>query len=730
MNLAPRFFFVGLTVFAASTVFSAVIETDICVYGGTSGGIAAAVQAKRMGKSVVIVEPGRYLGGLTTGGLGATDIGNKAAVGGISREFYHRIARHYAKDSSWTFESRADYFTKRGSGQSKASDLGATNATMWTFEPSVADKVFAEMLAEAKVTTHFSRPLAMVRKDGAKIVEITAENGDVFRAKMFIDATYEGDLMALAGVSFHVGREANSVYGETLNGVRSRTPHHQFTVAVDPFVKPGDPASGLLPFIQSGSLDVEGAGDRKIQAYNYRLCFTTNEANRLPAKKPEGMVATSFESLLRAANGRLPVTPPADYSAAKFELLGRYLEALVAAGKKPTLGQFWNPIWMPNHKTDINNNGGFSTDYIGFNWSYADATPAERGRMDREHENYIRGFLTFLATDARVPESMRLDMQKWGPAKDEFRDTEGWPRQLYIREARRLVSDYVMSEKNCRGVEVVDDSVGLAAYNMDSHNIQRIVRNGRVENEGDVQVAPMKPYPISYRSLVPREAECSNLLVPVCLAASHIAYGSIRMEPVFMILGQSAATAAAMAIDDNVSAQKVSYARLGARLIADQQVLAWTNVATARVVASLPRLDGIVIDDEEAFATGDWVVSSSLPNAAGAGYRHDENKNKGQSSLTFSPKIPAAARYEISLIYVPNSNRAGNVPVSVSVNGKILNESSLNQKIGPGKSNLGSYELKADSKLVVRVGNEGTDGYVVVDGIQLKRISKPAEVKN
>ncbi len=532
-----------------------VIESDLCVFGGTSAGIVAAVQAARMGKSVVIAHPTKYLGGLTTGGLGATDIGNKAAVGGISREFYQRIARHYAQESVWTQETAADYFAKRRGGQAGASSLSGADATMWTFEPRVAEKVFFDLLNEAKVPVYLEQRLASVKKDGLRITEITMENGKVFRAKMFIDATYEGDLMAQAKVSYHVGREANATYGETLNGIRAETPKHQFSVAVDPYVKPGDAGSGRLPFIQPGEGGRPNDGDQRVQTYNYRLCFTTNATNRLP------------------------LAPPPGYDTKRYELLARYLEALVAARKQPQLAQFWNPIWMPNHKTDINNNGGFSTDFIGMNWDYPEADYATRDRIAKEHENYTRGFLTFLATSPRVPENMRAEMQTWGPCRDEFLDTGGWPREMYVREARRMIGEIVMTEKHCRALEVVKDSVSLAAYNMDSHNCQRIVKNGRVENEGDVQVPPMKPYPISYRALVPKTGECENLFVPVCLAATHIAYGSIRMEPVFMILGQSAATAAVFAIDDQVPVQKVNYDKLRTRLLADKQILEWKSTS-------------------------------------------------------------------------------------------------------------------------------------------------------
>ncbi len=544
--LCAAFLAAGGTLCAA-----AVEEADICVFGGTSAGIVAAVQARRMGKSVILVEAGGHAGGLTTGGLGATDIGNKAAIGGLAREFYHRIAAHYSQAAAWTREESGGYFTRHGSSQTQAADLVSTNATMWTFEPHVAAQVYREMLAEAGIEMRLQQKLAAVEKQGTRITEIRMENGNVFRAKMFIDASYEGDLMARAGVTCRIGREANAQYGETLDGIRASTPKHQFLVPVDPYVKPGDPASGLLPFIQAGDGGRAGEGDQRIQAYNYRLCFTTVPENRLP------------------------VTPPPNYNPADYELLARYIEALVKAGHPPVPSDFWNPIWMPNQKTDINNNGPFSTDFIGMNWNYPEADYATREHIAKEHENYTRGLLTFLATSPRVPEALRREFARWGPCKDEFTDNGGWPPQMYVREARRMVSGYVMTEKNCRGTEVAADSVGLAAYNMDSHNCQRIVKNGHAENEGDVQVGAPTPYPIAFRAVVPRAGECANLLAPVCLSATHIAYGSIRMEPVFMVLGQSAATAAAQAIDQGVAVQQIDYAALRARLLADRQILDW-----------------------------------------------------------------------------------------------------------------------------------------------------------
>ncbi len=529
-----------------------VIQADVCVYGGTDAGVIAAVQAARMGKTAVIAEFGDHLGGITSGGLGATDTGNKAAIGGLAREFYHRVALHYAQDNAWQFETKHHYFSGRN-GRSTLKEFQAPYAIMWTFEPHVAEDIFFQMVNQARVPVYFEQRLVSVKKVDGRIREITMENGKVYRAAMFIDATYEGDLMAMAGVSYVVGREANSQYGETLNGIRAKTPFHQFAVPVDPYIEPGNPASGLLPYIQPVDPGTPGSGDRSVQAYNFRLCFTQDPANRRP------------------------LTPPPGYKPSQYELLARYLQALVAAGKKPRLGQFWNPIWMPNQKTDVNNNGPFSTDFIGENYDYPEADYATRRKIWQAHQNFTRGFVYFLATDPRVPANMRAEMQKWGPARDEFTDSGGWPSALYVREARRMVSDYVITQHDCQGKVKAADSVGLASYGMDSHNCRRLVKNGHVENEGDVQVGGFPPWPISYRALVPKIGECENLLVPVCLSATHIAYGSIRMEPVFMILGQSAATAAAVATDAGLPVQKVPYDEMRARLIQEKQILDWTS---------------------------------------------------------------------------------------------------------------------------------------------------------
>jgi len=493
------------------------VEADVCIYGGNAGAVAAALQVSRKGKQAVILEPGGHLGGLTSGGLSMTDIGNKGAIGGISREFYRRCGQKYGV------------------------------AEEWRFEPHIAEQVFQEMIEEAGVPLYYRQFLQSVEKEGARLVSITMESGLTVRAKAFIDATYEGDLMARAGVQYHVGREANATYDETLNGLQVHDTH-QFELAVDPYVVEGDPASGLLPGITPGDPGQTGDGDHRVQAYNFRLCLTTNADNRIPYEQPAG------------------------YNPQEYVLLARYL---AKGWRESEVFRKFDPI--ANDKVDKNNHGAVSTDYIGMNYDYPEADYATREQIFQAHVTYQKGLMWFLGNDPSVPEPIREKWSQWGLAKDEFPETGGWPHQLYVREARRMIADTVMTEHHCRGKILVEDAVGLAAYTMDSHNCQRFVKDGRVWNEGDVQVHGFPPYPISYRSIVPKQAECENLLVPVCLAASHIAYGSIRMEPVFMILGQSAAYAAALAIDGNRAVQDVAYGDLRKLLEEGQQILAWTK---------------------------------------------------------------------------------------------------------------------------------------------------------
>ncbi len=665
-------------------------SADLVIYGGTSGGITAAIQAAREGRTAILIEPTKFLGGLTTGGLGATDIGNKRAIGGMSREFYQGIHRHYSDAAQWRQQTREEYFARRPHGNS------ATEDTMWTFEPHVATLVYDRMIADAgaKVSVVFGERLDLkkgVVKEGARIVRIVMESGREFTGKVFIDATYEGDLMAKAGVSYHVGREANATYGETLNGVQvGHARHHQFKVEVDPYAKKGDPASGLLPGIEKEAPGPDGSGDRKVQAYNFRMCTTDAPENRRDWEKPEGYDERWYELALRN----------------------------VEAGEDRIS---WAPTPMPNRKTDTNNNFAVSTDFIGQNWDYAEADHATREKIWKAHEVWQKGLMWTYAHHPRVPEKMRLAFQRFGLAKDEFKDNGNWPRQLYVREARRMVSDYVMTEKNCRRTEVVEDSVGMGAYNMDSHHIQRFVtKEGFVRNEGDVQV-PSKPYPVSYRSIRPRASECTNLLVPVCLSASHIAYGSIRMEPVFMVMGQSAAVAAGLAIEAGTSVQDVPYARLKERLLAVNQVLDFLPAAPTGKGVAKSTLPGIVIDDDQAELKGFGSTSTSTPGFIGEGYRHDGNAGKGEQTARYTPDLPKAGRYRVAFSYGANPNRGSNVQVRIRhADGE--STVTVNQKNPPAGDApfhpLGTFDFKSGREGWVEIGNGGSDGYVIVDAVQ------------
>lgn len=524
------------------------IKRDVVVYGATSAGVMAAVQLAKMGKSVELIESGDHFGGLTTGGLGATDIGNKGVIGGLSRQFYERVAKHYRSDKAWVHETREEFFANR-SKRSKLDEIYGDKGSMWTFEPHVATKILRGMLGKYKVQRRFGQQLVRVEKDGSTIKSIRTSENLVFKAKVFIDASYEGDLMAMAGVQYRVGREANSEHNETLNGIRETTPKNQMVGEVDPYRTPGDPSSGLIPLIQQGDGGEAGAGDHRVQAYNFRLCFTDVPENRMK------------------------LDPPENYDPALYELAARQVEKFVAAGEELKIKQFCNPVWMPNRKTDINNSEGISTDFIGRNYEYPDADAKTRAEIWKQHEDYVRGFWYFMSNSERVPQSLRDQFLAFGPCRDEFKRTEGWSPQLYVREARRMVSDYVMTEHNCRGKKVVANPIGMAAYGMDSHNCQRIIKNGAATNEGDVQYHGFPPYPIAFESVVPKADQCNNLVVPVCVSATHIAFGSIRMEPVFMVLGQSAGVIAAKSIDDKTSVQDVDQKELRALLRENGQIL-------------------------------------------------------------------------------------------------------------------------------------------------------------
>lgn len=530
------------------------MQADLCVYGATAAGVIAAITAAKRGKTVVLVEPGRHIGGMTTGGLGWTDFGNKAAVGGRARDFYKRIGKHYEGKT----------FAEQGG---KPAEDGA----LFVFEPSAAAKVLAQMLAEAQdhISLLLEHRVVSAQKTDGFLRRITVEqahsgefnqfgekaNGTVdIDARMFIDCSYEGDLMPRAGVSSFTGRESNAAYDETVNGI-VKTHKHQFQLPVDPYIRKGDPDSGLIPLVSGEPWGELGGADPSTQAYNLRLCLTQRKDILQPIGKP-----------------------PA-YDPHRYEMFARYVAAQQEAGAEISLkqrgyqGGYLKIDPLPNDKTDINNANAVSTDFIGQNHKYPEGDYPTRGRIWREHVLWIWGLLHFIATDERLPKNLRDEMKTWGLCKDEFTDTGGWPHQLYVREARRLHSGLVMNENHCTRRLNVEDSIGLAAYQMDSHNCRRIVVDGAIYNEGDVQVPPTGPYPVGFRAIIPNAAECRNLLIPVCVSATHIAFGSIRMEPVFMVLAESAAEAACLAIDGNTSIQDLNYQDLRSQLTQIGQVL-------------------------------------------------------------------------------------------------------------------------------------------------------------
>ncbi len=559
--ITTRFGAVILSLLLTSNMSITAEAIDVVVYGGTSAGVIAAVQAKHLGKTVVVVSPEIHLGGLSSGGLGFTDTGNKAVIGGLARDFYHRIWQHYQKDEAWTFEKRSK-FGNRGQGTPA---IDGANRTMWVFEPHTAEQVFEDLVRENAIPVHRNQWLD--REHGVKLADnriVSIEthagpsSGDqptsaaatmTFAGKMFIDATYEGDLMAAVGVDYHVGRESQAEYDEKWNGNQIGVLHHEhhfsvLTHPVSPYVKPGDPASGLLPRISPDPPGNFGDADHRVQAYCYRMCLTDVPENHTPFPKPK------------------------DYDPLQYELLLRVLDG----GWRKNFDNF---DLLPNRKTDTNNHGPFSTDNIGFNYDYPDASYERRREILTEHTNYQQGLMYFLANDPRVPEDVRQRIAPWGLAKDEFVDNGNWPHQIYVREARRMKGAYVMTENDILKRRKTPQPVGMGSYTMDSHNVQRyITPEDYVQNEGDLGVSTQGPYQIAYGSLTPKRGQCENLLVPVCLSCSHIAFGSIRMEPVFMILGQSAATAASQAINANLAVQDVDYDRLAKQLRADGQILA------------------------------------------------------------------------------------------------------------------------------------------------------------
>ncbi len=497
---------------------------DVVVYGATASGAMAAIAAAREGMHVVLLEPGAHVGGMLTGGLSATDVGNPNVIGGEALEFFERVG---------------SYYDMQQYGQKVS----------WRFEPHVGQAILLSMLKDAKVDVRFHERMGEkdgVRKSDGRITSLNTEDGNVWKGKVFIDATYEGDLMAATGVSFAWGREGVAQYGESLAGVRAETPGHQFKFKLSAYGVDGK----LLPEISPAPMAPPGSGDHEVQAYNFRLILTQDPANHVPFPKPE------------------------NYDPHEYQLLANYLRGFQQQyGRPPRLNELTSPVGIPNHKADLNNNGPFSTDYIGKDWTFPNASYAQRKAIWQDHIGYTKGFFYFLGHDPQVPVQLRKEVNTWGLAKDEFADTDHWPFQLYVRESRRMVGEYVMTQKDVQTERNKVDAIGMGSYNIDTHNFERVVMpDGSVQNEGNTEV-PVQPYQIPYGILVPRAKQVSNLLVPVCVSASHVAYSSLRLEPQYMIMGQAAGVAASMAARTDLPVQDVDIKLLQEKLLRQGAIL-------------------------------------------------------------------------------------------------------------------------------------------------------------
>jgi hypothetical protein len=507
---------------AAALAARAGQQFDVIVYGGTAGGTMAAIAAAREGVRVALLEPGRHVGGMLSGGLGRTDMDRQQnVIGGLSREFFERAGKHYGQPITWLFE------------------------------PSVAERILKAWLAEAGVQVIFEQRLASISKRSGRIVQLRTASGQEYQAAVYVDSSYEGDLMKAAGVSYAVGRDSRSLYGEALAGRQDFLPDgHQFRVAVPAL----DAAGDLLPYVRPQEmLEATGAGSRKFQSYCFRLCLTRNPANRLPLPRPDG------------------------YDAARYVLVRAYLDAL---GDSVRLRDFLGISLLPNDKTDINSGGAVSTNLPGASWEYPEASYGRRQEIWNEHLTWAQGLLYFLANDPAVPERLRAEMNQWGLAKDEFPDTGHWPHQLYVREGRRMLGEYVLTQHDLQENRHKPDSIGMGGYNIDIREVQWVAHDvyhfpsvrKEVFMEGYLSM-PVEPYEIPYRSLLPKRSQCENLLVTTCISASSVAYASFRMEPQYMIAGPAAGVAAAQAVRTKLAPARIDVASLQERLRRQHQIL-------------------------------------------------------------------------------------------------------------------------------------------------------------
>lgn len=663
-------------------------DYDLVVYGGTPAGLSAAIAAHRENSelSILVVEPTRWIGGVVTGGLTRTDKGNVATVGGIAKEYFE-LAR----------------------------EIGGDDTPMWYAEPKDNMAAFERMLEECgdAITVVTERRVKSVEKEGNRIRSIELDDGTTVEGKVFIDASYEGDLMARSGVSYIVGRESCDQYGEELAGffpmpirehgpetmsdgcacVGGEGPHfiHGTPAEIEALDENAEPIFGV---VRADPNATPGSADGLTQAYNFRLCVTQREDIRVPFPKPDHYDPKRYELLLRLIEG--------------------YPE--VAFGRLVHLGE------IANGKHDLNAQGLYSTDYAGGNFGYPDGDYATRNEIWQDHEDYVKGYFWFLQHDERVPEKLRDEVASWGLCQDEFTDNEHFSYALYVREARRMIGEYVMRQQDTWTDIVKPDSVGMGSFLLDCHIVQRIVtEDGTVTDEGSFSDTPARPYQIPYRTLLPKREECENLLVPVCLSASHVAYCSIRMEPVYMTMGHACGIASAMALGSDSgepSAHDVSTDALRAKLTEQNAVLELEGLADLIMVDDL---EGIAVDDRDAEFEGTWT-HSSYGNPIEGSAAHDGDTGKGEKSATFSIEIPEDGDYEVRLAYASSSNRASAAPVTVE-HAEGIAELTVDQRKTPEHdklfTTLGTWTFSRDKPAVITIRNEGTDSYVSVDAVQL-----------
>ena len=654
-------------------------DFDLVVYGGSPAGLSAGIVAAREGASVVVIEPTKWIGGMVTGGLCATDVGKQETIGGFPREFFARAA------------------------------AAKPDTPMWYAEPSVNLSTFQTMLQEAGVKVVTAQALKSITQDGARITSLTISDGTTYHGKEFVDATYEGDLMAAAKVSYIVGRESTAQYGEPLAGyhpmpIRPRTVEvmesdcpsiggkgpsyiHGTPASISGLDAQGKPIFGVFP----DPKHAPGSADKLTQSYNFRICVT------------------------QRADILVPFPKPTNYDPAHYELLLRLIHAFpgVRFGRLFHLGK------VANGKYDLNAQGLFSTDYPGANFDYPDGDAATRTRIWQDHTDFIQGMLWFLGHDERVPQNLREQANSWGLCKDEFTDNAHWPYSLYVREGRRMIGEHVMVQKDLQTDIFKEDSVGMGSFLIDCHIVQRILaEDGTVRDEGSFQDTPALPYQIPYRSLTPKRAQCENLLVPVCLSASHIAYCSLRMEPVYMTLGQASGLAAVMAIKAKTPVQNIDVPALRKKLLEQKAVLELVSLASMVRSAKLP---GIVMSEQEAEQIGHWTGSSYGSPVDGASL-HDANSEKGTKSVVYRMKVPASGKYEVRVSYAAAPNRASNVPVTIE-HAEGTQTVLVNQRKAPPIEklfiSLGVFPFKADKPAVITISNKDTDGIVGADAVQL-----------